>query len=46
MGGDLSREERCWTEPALETLRARGANIGLEAFLDEIETILVPLLGR
>ncbi len=43
---DHEREERCWTEPALETLRARGAVTGLTAFLDEIETILIPLFGR
>jgi hypothetical protein len=44
--GDHDREARCWAEPVLETLRARGADTGLAAFLDEIEEILVPLLGR
>lgn len=43
---DSDREARCWIEASLETLRARGANTGLAAFLDEIETVLVPLLGR
>lgn len=44
-GGDPAREERCWTETALATLRARGRDTGLAAFLDEIEAVLVPLLG-
>lgn len=43
---DANREERCWTEPSLENLRARGAETGLAAFLGEIETVLIPLLGR
>jgi hypothetical protein len=42
---DHDREERCWTETALETLRARGAASGLAAFLNEVEAILVPLFG-
>lgn len=46
MGEDPSREERCWTEPSLEALRARGAETGLAAFLDEVGARLVPLLGR
>jgi hypothetical protein len=45
-GEDPQREERCWTEPTLETLRARGADTGLTAFLDEIEMIMVPLFGQ
>ncbi len=45
-GGDPDRAERCWTEPSLEKLRARGGDTGLAAFLDEVEAILVPLLGR
>ncbi|HWU88092.1 MAG TPA: hypothetical protein VN253_12485 [Kofleriaceae bacterium] len=43
-GDDSSREERCWIETALDTLRARGADTGLAAFLDEIEHVLLPLL--
>jgi hypothetical protein len=43
---DHEREERCWTDPPLEVLRARGAATGLTAFLDEIEAILIPLFGR
>lgn len=38
------REERCWTEPSLATLRARGTASGLAAFLDELDAILLPLL--
>ncbi len=45
-GDDHARVERCWTEPSLEKLRARGGDTGLAAFLDEVEAILVPLLGR
>jgi hypothetical protein len=45
-GDDHGREERCWTEPPLETLRARGTDSGLTALLDEVEAILAPLLGR
>ena len=45
-GDDPQREARCWGEPMLETLRARGADTGLAAFIEEIETILVPLFGR
>lgn len=44
--GDHEREERCWTEPALETLRARGKDTGLAAFLAEVDEILVPRFKR
>ena len=43
-GHDPEREARCWTEPSLATLRARGTASGLAAFLDEIHAILLPLL--
>jgi hypothetical protein len=33
---NLDREARCWLEPPLETLRARGGDTGLTAFLDEL----------
>jgi len=43
--GDVpDREERCWTEPALATLRALGVETGLAAFLKEIEDVLLSLL--
>jgi len=41
---DPDREERCWTDPPLATLRERGGESGLADFLDEIEHILLPLL--
>ena len=41
---DSGREERCWTEPLLTTLRARGAETGLVAFLAEVESVLLPIL--
>jgi hypothetical protein len=43
--GEHAREARCWTTAPLETLRQRGQNSGLTAFLDEIETELVPLVS-
>jgi hypothetical protein len=43
-GGDSEREQRCWTEPSLATLRQRGRDIGLAAFLDEVDAVLDPLL--
>jgi hypothetical protein len=42
-GGDWDREEQCWTQAALATLRERGAGSGLADFLDEIAERLVPL---
>jgi len=42
-GDDAAREERCWTEPPMDRLRARGAGSGLGAFLDEVKNDLVPL---
>jgi hypothetical protein len=41
---DRDREERCWTESSLATLRARGTDSGLVAFLDELDTVLRRLL--
>ncbi len=40
---DRAREETCWTETALHTLRARGMKSGLAEFLDAIEQELLPL---
>jgi hypothetical protein len=34
--GDRDREERCWTDTPLTTLRTRGQQSGLRAFLDEV----------
>jgi hypothetical protein len=38
------REEPCWQETPLETLRICGAAAGLDAFLSEIEEHIVPAL--
>jgi hypothetical protein len=44
-GEARAREAQCWTHAALATLRERGADSGLAAFLDEVEQRLVPLCG-
>ncbi|UQA62521.1 hypothetical protein [Polyangium aurulentum] len=44
-GGRQDREERCWTETSLETLKARGAEAGLGRFIDEVLTRLVPAMN-
>lgn len=41
---DRVREESCWKETPLDTLRARGEAAGLRAYLVEIKQHLVPLL--
>jgi hypothetical protein len=43
--GDLDRQERCWRDTRLDTLRDRGEHSGLAEFLDEIKDLLVPLAG-
>ena len=43
-GGDPERERRCWTEPSLRELRARGIATGLAMFLDELRAALRQLL--
>jgi hypothetical protein len=45
-GGDLDREERCWTEPPLSQLRERGANCGLAVYLNALRDKLLPLLAK
>ena len=42
-GGDHQREARCWNQTPLATLRKRGGETGLRAYLDEITQHLVPL---
>lgn len=37
------RERRCWEETELATLRGRGEETGLTAFIDEVEERLIPL---
>ncbi len=44
--GDHDRERRCWAEVALPTLRDRGAENGLAAYLDDVRDRLVGLFGR
>ena len=42
----FEREQRCWRETPLTTLRERGANNGLAAYLDEVRERLAPLIGH
>jgi hypothetical protein len=44
--GDFERERRCWRDTALATLRERGAENGMIAFLEEVQTELGPLIGH
>jgi hypothetical protein len=44
-GDNRERERRCWVETALATLRRRGAENGLAAYLEEVRVRLVPLIG-
>lgn len=46
VNADSGREERCWCEADLETLRARGEQSGLAAFLKETSERLVPVLAH
>lgn len=41
--GDLDREQGCLTGTSLETMRSRGTNNGLAAFMQEIRERIVPL---
>lgn len=43
---DHDREERCWAQTPLETLRERSAETGLREFLDEVKDRLVPRLVK
>ncbi len=45
-GGDPVRERRCWVETPLPTLRERGIENGLAAYLDEVRHKLAPLIGH
>jgi hypothetical protein len=44
--GDADRERRCWLETSLATLRERGAENGMVAFLDEVRQELAGLIGH
>jgi hypothetical protein len=43
---DRQRERHCWTNTALATLRERGSDNGLAAYLDEVREKLAPLIGH
>jgi hypothetical protein len=43
-GAVEEREERCWRQSPLETLRTCGEGAGLRAFLDEVEERVLPAL--
>ncbi len=45
-GGDADRERRCWRETMLATLRDRGADNGMCAFLDEVRSEFARLIGH
>jgi hypothetical protein len=45
-GGDQERERRCWRETALPTLRERGTENGLAAYLEEVGERLAVLIGH
>ncbi len=45
-GGDSARESHCWQTTPLTTLRERGTENGLTAYLDEVRTKLAPLIGH
>jgi hypothetical protein len=40
---DAERRERCLSEPSLADLAAKGVEVGLTAFLDEVRSILAPV---
>ena len=44
--GDPDRERICWQQTPLVTLRERGTENGLTAYLDEVRTKLAPLIGH
>ena len=39
------REEACWLETPIETLRERGSNTGLTDYLEEVRERLVPIVA-
>ena len=43
--GDPNRERHCWRTTPLATLRERGTENGLTAYLDEVRTKLAPRIG-
>ena len=45
-GDKLDREAACWEKCSLDSLRDRGGESGLKAFLEEVQLRLVPLFHR
>jgi hypothetical protein len=45
-GDDRAREQQCWKQVPLDTLRDRGVPSGLCEYLDEIEQRVLPLVTR
>jgi len=43
---DKDREQRCWHESPLATLRERGGENGLATYLHEVRHHLAPLIGH
>ncbi len=41
--GDFAREETCYAEASLDTLKTNGAKSGLKAYLEDVEAECVPL---
>jgi hypothetical protein len=44
--GNHEREEKCWKDTALATLRERGEETMLKNYLDEVESSLLPLFSK
>lgn len=44
-GSDRHRESDCWNSTSLDVLRERGQRNGLNDYLKEVETFLVPLIS-
>ena len=44
-GGDFERERSCWCNTSLAHLRERGTENGLLPYLNEVRTLLAPLIG-
>jgi hypothetical protein len=44
-GEATDREACCWEESPLQTLRDRGEDTGLAAYIHQLEEVLVPLVG-
>ncbi|MFO0607676.1 MAG: hypothetical protein U0324_31225 [Polyangiales bacterium] len=45
VGPEHDRARRCWAEPPLDELEARGEHIGLRVYLHDVDREVVPLLG-